>query len=336
MILKHLEQIKPDVISLHNIHGGYFETRLLKKLSIKYPLVWTIHDMWSFTGNAAHTFGNLKWSELKSFKGENKLYPQIGLNIGRWLIRRKKHIYKNAEFYIAAPSKWIFNMALQTPLFKGKKVNYLPNGIDLEEYHPNGKGISKINLGIATETPVLFLFKEWINEMPAKGGAVINEILQGIERNLNKKAVLIAFGRGEIEVKVDFKKLSVIDAPVPGNLNLSLNDYYNCADLLLYFSKADTLPNTIMEAMASGCACAAFDIGGINEMVQNNHSGLLIKPFDKEEYIFRTVSLLNDRVLLAQYGINARKKIMAEYDIKSSAFKYYGLFNKLIDERKND
>ena len=92
-ILKLVKEIKPDVISLHNTHPGYFQVSLLAEISALCPIVWTLHDMWSFTGNAAHTFGDESWRTLDSSPSLKKIYPSIGLDTGKTLLRKKARIY---------------------------------------------------------------------------------------------------------------------------------------------------------------------------------------------------------------------------------------------------
>ena len=60
-ILKKAREITPNIIHLHNIHGGYFQTNLLPKLSKIAPVVWTFHDMFPITGHCAHSFECEKW-----------------------------------------------------------------------------------------------------------------------------------------------------------------------------------------------------------------------------------------------------------------------------------
>ena len=55
-ILKTAGEIAPDIIHIHNIHGGYFQTNLLPELSKIAPVVWTFHDMFPITGHCAHSF----------------------------------------------------------------------------------------------------------------------------------------------------------------------------------------------------------------------------------------------------------------------------------------
>ena len=40
-----------DIINLHWINGGFLSLKSLEKLSeLNKPVVWTLHDMWAFTG----------------------------------------------------------------------------------------------------------------------------------------------------------------------------------------------------------------------------------------------------------------------------------------------
>ena len=54
--IKKIEELDPDVIHLHNIHGYYINIELLfdyLKEADK-PVIWTLHDCWAFTGHCAH------------------------------------------------------------------------------------------------------------------------------------------------------------------------------------------------------------------------------------------------------------------------------------------
>ncbi len=89
--MRHTQAYQPDVISLHNIHGGYFDATLLPRLSAIAPIVWTLHDMWAITGNAAHTFGDTSWKSGMAGKGEHKRAPAMGLPTGNYLYKKENN-----------------------------------------------------------------------------------------------------------------------------------------------------------------------------------------------------------------------------------------------------
>ena len=135
-ILETTRTFHPDIISLHNLHGGYFDTSLLRGLSSYAPLVWTLHDMWAFTANAAHTFGDRSWKQLKSGAHERRSFPSVGLNTGSWLLQRKKNIYAGSNLTVVAPSKWLYALASEAPVFAGKRIVRIPNGLDTKIFQP--------------------------------------------------------------------------------------------------------------------------------------------------------------------------------------------------------
>ena len=129
-ILKKTKEIQPDIIFIRNIHGGYFKTSLLISLSKQAPIVWSLPDMWAFTANAAHTFGDISWKEMRSGKKEKKNFPKMWIDTGKWLLQQKKKIYSQSNLTIVTPSRWLYNLAIQSPVFEGKQILHIPNGID--------------------------------------------------------------------------------------------------------------------------------------------------------------------------------------------------------------
>ena len=55
-LLETMEAYKPDLVHLHNIHGYYVNIEILFHYlrELKTPVVWTLHDCWSFTGHCSH------------------------------------------------------------------------------------------------------------------------------------------------------------------------------------------------------------------------------------------------------------------------------------------
>ena len=55
-LLRRLDEIKPDVVHLHNIHGYYINIEMLFNWLACHDcqVMWTLHDCWSFTGHCPH------------------------------------------------------------------------------------------------------------------------------------------------------------------------------------------------------------------------------------------------------------------------------------------
>ena len=81
-LIKQIEEFKPDVIHLHNIHGYYVNIEILFNYLKQHPeikKIWTLHDCWSFTGHCAYyTYAKCdKWQTCCKGNCPNKKeYPQ--------------------------------------------------------------------------------------------------------------------------------------------------------------------------------------------------------------------------------------------------------------------
>jgi glycosyltransferase involved in cell wall biosynthesis len=58
---------------------------------------------------------------------------------------------------------------------------------------------------------------------------------------------------------------------------------YSVVDVFVAPSREDNLPNTVIESMTCGTPVAAFDVGGMRDMVDHRHNGYLTQPFDTED-----------------------------------------------------
>ncbi len=328
-IIEIVERIKPDIINLNNIHGSYFEVGLLNKLSKYCPIVWTLHDMWSFTRNAAYTFGNEAWNEMKSFREEKDMYPRIGFNTGNYLLKRKRKIYQGSDLSIIGPSKWMFHMALKSPVFQNKEIIHLPYAINLEKYLPLDKSISKMEFGIDPNSNVLFFNTDWIRNEPRKGGDKILRILNELNKRLQRKVTLLLTGS---EIIVEFNVFENFFVKHLGRVynEEKLIKIFNASDLIIHPSISDNLPNILIESMACGTPAVAFNVGGTSDIVIHEYNGYLVEPFNIIEYSERIHDLINDREKLKCFSINARVHAEKNFNSKNIAESYYSFFSKII------
>ncbi|OGU56395.1 MAG: hypothetical protein A2V66_06140 [Ignavibacteria bacterium RBG_13_36_8] len=328
-ILRKASEFKPDIISLHNTIGGYFVTKDLIKLSQIAPIVWTLHDMWAFTGNAAHTFGDESWKEMKTGHGENKIFPWIGINTGRWLLKQKKDIYNHSDITIVTPSKWLYKLAAQSPVFEGKKIHQIYHGIDLRKFKRLPKDKVRNELGIPLKAKVLMFGADKLEKNYWKGGKELFDILGFINSRANEKLFLLALGRGHPKELEQFNNFTTI---FPGFIESEelLIKYYSAADLFLYPTRADNLPFGLIEPIACGLPCITFKIGGCPEIIKNNKNGFIIPPFNCEIFARKVLQTLNDKPGLRELSRNARK--YAEEIFSHSAFgkNYCDFFTKIL------
>jgi glycosyltransferase involved in cell wall biosynthesis len=332
-IIELAKQIKPDVISMHNIHGGYFALPLLKRLSAIAPVVWTLHDMWSFTRNAPYTFGDESWKEMKSFEGEKNYHPAIGLDTGNLLLAIKKSVYAKSNLYIVAPSKWLYDMATLTPVFADKKKSIVPYGIDTDVFRPSLKTTAREHLQIPTDGKWIMFDASWIHADPRKGGENLLQILAKLDERTKKQIHCLVLGRNIPEALGHLKNLDLhFREHVLNEFEMAV--FYNAADLVVFSSRADNLPNVLIEATACGTPCVAFDVGGVGDIVEEGITGYCVPPFDTEGFTDKTLELLNSQSALSKLSGSSREFAINKFDRQKTSQIYYQLFQEVIMENR--
>lgn len=72
---------------------------------------------------------------------------------------------------------------------------------------------------------------------------------------------------------------------------------YQSADVALNPSRVDNMPNSILEALASGVPVVSTNVGGVPDMVEHERTALLVPPQDPQSMAESVARLLNDRQL---------------------------------------
>jgi glycosyltransferase involved in cell wall biosynthesis len=330
-ILRAIKEYRPDIISLHNSHGGYFQTTLLKKISALAPVVWTLHDMWSFTGNSAHTFGDESWKQLRNPEHLTSVYPSIGINRGDFLLRQKRKIYSQSNLTVITPSEWLRNLAVQSPLFNGKNVITINNGVDLSVFSRADRDAVRTKLNIPAESRVVMFSAESVKGNPWKGGDDLAEAVKLISEQSSRNIHLIITGGNAEDWLKDFSNLIVHRTGYVVDEH-QMAGYLSASDVFLYPTRADNLPNVLIESIACGTPCVTFDVGGCREIVQHNTNGIVVKAGDVREMTKELLSLLDDGERLTRYSTEARRIAEEHFSIGLMGKRYIEVFKSRIKQ----
>lgn len=327
-ILKKAEELKPDIISLHNTHGWCFKTSLIMDLSKIAPIVWTLHDMWSFTGHCAYSFGCKKWQEKCYDCPSLNLYPSININTTRFLWNYKKKIYKDSNVTAITPSNWLAGEARKSLLFDNKEILHINNGLDQDLFKPKDKEKCKYVLNIPKDAKVLMFSADSLDD-PRKGGDYLIEVLRIINKKISNKIHIIIVGSGNT---MELKKLDNLIVHSIGQFlsEIFMPICFSASDLFLFLSRADNLPNVLIESISCGTPCITFEVGGCGEIVKDNLSGCLIKPFDVEDFAEKTIKILNDHRKLEKLSKSAKNFAEKNFSLKMMSKNYFELFKRLL------
>ena len=288
----------PDIVHVHNLHGGYFDLRVLPEIARRAPLVATLHDAWLFTGHCAHPFDSDGWLRGCGNCPHLDTYPSLPRDGTAFNLDRKRSIYAGLELTVVTPSRWLLEMVERSALAPAAGLReVIPNGVDLDLFAPGPSERSG---------PPLLVFA-------AQGGAK-NQFkdfptLQAALGRLVRPAELVALGDPPVRQE-----------EVAGRLRQ--------ADLYVHPSRADTFPSGVLEALACGTPVVASRVGGIPEQVTDG-TGLLVEPGDPAALATAIDELLADPARRERMGVAAAADARQRFSLERQIDAYLDLYEHL-------
>jgi glycosyltransferase involved in cell wall biosynthesis len=312
-----------DLIHLQWINNGFLSIKDISK--INKPIVWTLHDMWAFTGGC-HYSGKCKKFE-KSCSNcpilENEFF-----DLSKHILEKKLKLWKSLDLTVVCPSKWLASEAKKSKLFSRRIVKIIPNGIDLNIFKKGNviQARKKFNLPL-DKNLILFGAINSTNDL-RKGFDLLDKSLKELLKNkLNLELVVFGSNMGP-------KELCGYKVNYLGSLNENeIISAYSACDCFVAPSREDNLPNTIMEALACSMPVVAFNVGGIPDMVEHKKNGYLAQPFDVKD-LANGIKWVIKNNINNKLSKNARKKCEKEFDIKIISAKYIKLYKKILSDQK--
>lgn len=325
-LVKKINISDAEIIHLHWFQQEMLSISDLSK--IKKPIVWTLHDMWAFCG-AEHYTTDKRWQN--GYNKKNRPKYEKGFDLNLWTWNRKKKYWKN-PLQIVSPSKWLNHCVTQSNLMQSWSVKTIPHPIDMKIWKSINKNIARENLNLPKDIPLILFGAIAGSDDPRKGFDLLVEALRIYKKNnCNKNLELVVFGQKTP------KNSQSLPYPVHymGHLydDLSLCNLYNAADTMIVPSRQEAFGLTAQEANACGTPVIAFQVGGLNEIVDHKKTGYLAKSFDVKD-----LSNGLDWVLTIEDKLNFKNAIIEITRNKFSeniiANNYIELYQQVI--KKND
>lgn len=320
-----------DIVQLYVTHGGYFSHTALPIISRKRPVVWRLSDMWPMTGHCAHSFDCEGW---KTGCGSCPIlsdYPRLSRDTTATLWRIKDWSYTRSALTFVAPSKWIANLAAQSPLIGRFPLHIIPTGIDTETFRPIPKEAARQVLDIDASRRVVLFSAQYIEDQN-KGGSLLLKALERLaEAGLTDLTLLVVGGGAEAwEAQLPFqiKRLGYVYE------EKMMAAVYSAADVFVLPTLAETFPNGVLESMACGTPPVTFDVGGCPEAVRHMETGYVARYRDESDLAAGIKLLLDDDELRRRLSLRSREIAEAEYTVALQAGRFKHLYEGILEQRR--
>ena len=322
--LSRINRLEADLVHLNWITNGFVPINAFRK--INKPVLWTLHDMWAFTGGCHYA------GECNRFRDECGRCPVLqssrSNDISRWIFRRKQKSWADASLRIVTPSRWLGECAKSSVLLGGQRVEVIPNGIDVGCYMPADRDYCRTQLNLPPDKQ-LILFGAQSPSDDRKGFKLLVSALQHLRtKEAQTSFELVIFGASmpEDEVKFDFPTHYL--GALSDDVSLSLA--FSAVDVFVAPSRQENLSNTVMESLACGTPVVAFDVGGMPDMIDHRITGYLACPKDTCDLAHGISWVLADKDRLQAMRGKAREKVENHFEIKNIAGRYLELYHDIV------
>lgn len=317
-ITKHEWYKWADVINLHWVNGSFLSISGIGK--IKKPIVWTLRDMWPFTGGCHYSLG------CDNYKVGCGSCFQLGSTNTSDLSRRINLSKQNkfpSNLKLVGISNWITQKASESSIFKHFDIRTIYNNIKCSEFYPVDQNTGRQMLGLPLDKKIILV-----------GAYDISDFYKGFDKYLsaidllNKNDYFFAFFGN---LKESLIKDLGISYKSFGFLNdlISLRLLYSSVDVFVAPSIMDAFGKTIGESMSCGTPVVCFDSSGPKDIVDHKINGYKAKPYEVEdlkEGILWVLSNNSDNKL----NENAENKIRSVFDSKIIATQYSRLYEECL------
>lgn len=345
-----------EIVHLHNLHGGYFDMAALPRLATLAPVVVMLHDAWLLTGHCAHSFGCERWHTGCGRCPDLTIPPAIRVDGTRFNWKRKRKILSSLPIVITAPSQWMMGLVKKSYLgTHPSRVIY--NGVDQKIFCTGSKEEARKRLGLPEHGKILLfsansgLLNLW------KDGPVLIKALQLLLQSSarSEKPIIVTLGGNlprppglEREVRRSLRKIlnRSNEEDVLQKSGLSefvilrgaikdehlMADYYRAADVLVYATKVDNCPLTVLEALSCGLPVVASAAGGVPELIRDGETGILVPPGDPITLCKALSHVLGDDTFRERLSAAAASDAQKRFDIRRQATEYLDWYAELIIE----
>jgi glycosyltransferase involved in cell wall biosynthesis len=258
---------KFDILHLHWINNGYFNLNNLAE--IKIPIVWTIRDMWPFTGGCHYSL------KCKNFYEECKKCPSIKyLEFGEDKIKnlflKKSIVYRNKNINFVSISKWLESEMKKSKLLRKQKIFQIYNSVDDKNFFQENLETSRKELNLPDNKFIILIGSQNFND-EIKDNNKIEEII----KKLDDKFLVVSFGNVKRKIKGVKNFGFVSDKKI-------LRKIYSSANLFISFAKQEAFGKTIVESIMCNTPVLAKDNLSSREIIDHKLNGFLVKD---EDYI---------------------------------------------------
>lgn len=315
-----------DIVHFHGMHSGTFSYLALPGIARSKPCVFSLHDVWAFTGHCAHTRDCERWKTGCGDCPHPEEPPAVVRDATRLEWRMKSRAFLKSGLGLISKSSWTTRMARGSVL-RHLPLTEIPYGVDTDVYRPRGVPRSRELLGLPRDRFVLLVS---VRDLTSRrhGVDLLVRSLKALAPGLAARCVLVVMGRKGVQLAhgagLPVRHLGDL---ADGHLRALA---YSAADLLLLPYRNSVFGISSIESQACGTPVVSFRVGGVPDHVRPGETGFLADPEDALGFRDGISLLLRDEASRLRMSRACRASVLRDYDLMLEATRHTNLYESIL------
>ena len=311
---------------------GYADVGALPRLSRLYPTLMTLRDMWMLTGHCAcPALGCDRWKTGCGRCPDLGLGPPIPHDGTRFNWMRKRRAIQKSNLRVTAVSHWMADQVRESPIFAGKDIRTVYNGIAPEHFHRRSRSEMRAKHGLPQDAFIVLLAGQSIEGTSCRQSGALDYALEALEAS-GVEPFVLAVGRSSA-VMIERWKRTGTAIPFQDDPSV-LAEFYSAADVTLVASLWETFGRIPAESQMCGVPVATFATGGIPEIVLHEETGLVVERLNSGALGAALRKLHDHPELRDRMGEAGARRAVAMFSNMAIAQAYVEHYQNIIAERR--
>ncbi|MEM9163611.1 MAG: glycosyltransferase family 4 protein [Cyanobacteria bacterium P01_F01_bin.4] len=324
-LVDQVRAINPDIINLHWVSMGLLRPEYLQQFNK--PIVWTLRDMWSFTGGCHYA------GECDRYQQQCGCCPLLGSrrdkDLSRQLWQRKHKSWQTLPLTLAPISQWLADCARQSALFKTKHIEVIHNAVDTAQYYPIDKKVARDILNLPQDKKLILFGAISPTADARKGFTYLASALRTLSQQSDGQDRLeaVIFGTDQPAQSLNLGLKTTFLGRLHDNTMLTLA--YSAADVMVVPSVQEAFGKTSIEAMACGTPVVSFDSTGLKDSVIHHETGYRAQCFSSDDLAKGILWVLEDLKRWQLLSNQARRWVEQAFAFPVQAKTYLKLYQTI-------
>lgn len=323
-VIKRIKQINPDIINLHWVGLGLLRPEHLKTFT--QPIVWTLRDMWSFTGGCCYTEG------CNRYQQQCGRCPILGANqevdLSRKVWQRKHHAWQDLNLTLVPISHWLADCAQKSSLLRTYPTQVIPNAVDTNIFRPIDKNAARDILQLPQEGKLILFGALSPTTDRRKGFSYLVAALKYLKADALLPLRAVIFGTDKpapMELDIPYTALGRLS----DDITLALA--YSAADVMVVPSIQEAFGKTAIEAMACGTPVVSFDATGLRDIVEHHTNGYRAECFSAKDLANGILWVIENDERWKRLSRQSRHHVKTKFSFEVQSMNYIRLYQKLLE-----